>query len=166
MIRYNPEPRMYNKPYKPAAVLVEGMFTSLFHNRIHPGFLRVLRDSLNYQFKSASDSATAMIVISDGDMMLNGVSQTKGMEEMGYWEYTQSLYANKNFVLNCLEYLTDPHSLLEARSKDVKLRLLDQKRARDEELKWQTVNIGVPIALVLVFASGYFFFRKRRYEKG
>ena len=86
------------------------------------------------------------------------------MQELGYWEYTRSLFANKNFVLNCLEYLTDPHSLLEARSKDLKLRLLDLKRAKDEELKWQAINVGLPIALVLIFASCYLFFRKRKYE--
>jgi hypothetical protein len=105
-----------------------------------------------------------MIVISDGDIMLNSFSQSRGLMEMGYWEYTQTLFSNKNFILNCLEYLTDPHSLLEARNKDLKLRLLDTKRAEDEELKWQFVNVGIPILLVLMFASVYLFFRKRRYE--
>ena len=110
------------------------------------------------------DSSTSMIVIADGDIMLNSLSRSRGVSEMGYWEYTQSLFANKNFILNCLEYLTDPHSLLEARNKDLRLRLLDTKRAKDEELKWQFINVGAPILLVLIFASAYLFFRKRRYE--
>ena len=165
MIKYDPEPRLFNKPNQAAAVLVEGMFTSLFHNRLPPAFVKMMRDSLKYNVKYAVDSSTSMIVISDGDIMLNSVSQQRGVEEMGYWEYTQSLFANKNFILNCLEYLTDPNSPLEARSKDVRLRLLDAQRARDEELKWQAVNIGIPIGLVLIFASAYLFFRKRRYEK-
>lgn len=164
MIRYNPDPKLFTNPYKPVAVLAEGKFVSLYKNRIPLSFLSVLRDSLKYDFKSTVDSSTSMICIADGDMMLNDVSRSTGVSEIGYWKYTQSLFANKNFILNCLEYLTDPHSLLEARNKDMKLRLLDNKRAKDEELKWQFINVGVPIVLVLIFASGYFFFRKRRYE--
>ena len=163
-LQFTPDPKLYTKPYQPAAVLVEGLFTSHFDKRLAPAFLKVLKDSLHYPFKPYVDSSTSMIVISDGDIMLNDVSQQRGLGEMGYWEYTQSLFANKNFILNCLEYLTDPNSLLEARSKDVKLRLLDAKRAEEEELKWQAINLGIPIALVLVFASCYLFFRKRRYE--
>lgn len=164
MIRYNPDPRLYTSPYKNAAVLLEGNFSSLYNNRMAPSFLQILKDSLHYAFKRRTDSATSMIVVSDGDFFLNTISRNTGVQEMGYWEYTHSLFANKNFLLNCLEYLTDPNSVLEARSKDVKLRLLDQKRAKDEETKWQMVNIGIPLALILVFAVVYLFFRKRRYE--
>lgn len=163
MVRYNPDPGLFKNPYRPVAVLAEGAFHSLFNNRMPASFLNLLRDSLKYDFKSRVDSFNSMIVIADGDIMLNGMSRTRGFSEMGYWEYTQSLFANKNFILNCLEYLTDPHSLLEARNKDLKLRLLDAKRAKDEELKWQFINVGVPIVLVLIFASAYLFFRKRRY---
>ncbi|HRO43249.1 MAG TPA: gliding motility-associated ABC transporter substrate-binding protein GldG [Flavipsychrobacter sp.] len=164
MIRYNPDPKLFTRPYRPVAVLTEGKFFSLFNNRMPQSFLNLLRDSLKYNFKKSVDSSNSMIVIADGDIMLNTMSRTRGFSEMGYWEYTQALFANKNFILNCLEYLTDPHSLLEARNKDVKLRLLDTKRAKDEELKWQFINVGVPLLLVLIFASAYLFFRKRRYE--
>ncbi len=164
MIRFQPETKYFNKPYRPVAVLIEGRFNSLFQNRMAPDFLKVLNDSLNYHFKAFTDTTTKMIVIADGDMFLNDMTGTTGMEEMGYWRYTQNLFANKNFLLNCLEYLTDPNSMLEARSKDLKLRLLDAKRVEAEKTKWQMVNVVVPVVLVLVFASAYLFFRKRRYE--
>lgn len=164
MIRYNPDPKLFTNPHRPVAILSEGEFYSLYNNRVPAAFLSLLRDSLKYNFKPKVDSATSMIVIADGDFMLNDVSRSTGPTEMGYWRYTQSLFANKNFVLNSLEYLTDPHSMLEARNKDLKLRLLDSKRVKDEELKWQFINVGLPILLVLVFASVYLFFRRRRYE--
>lgn len=168
MLRYNPDLKLYQKPENrsiAAAVLIEGKFFSLFQNRLAPAFLQTLDDSLNIPFKPSSDSAGSMIVLGDGDMLLNGLSETRGPHEMGYWEYTGSLFSNKNFMLNCMEYLTDPNSMLEARSKDLKLRLLDPKRTEDERFQWQVVNIGIPIALILVFASCFLFFRKRRYEK-
>lgn len=164
MVRFTPDTRLFRNPFRPAAVLLEGKFSSLYNNRMPPAFLSLLRDSLKYSFKPAVDSSTSMIVIGDGDIMLNTMSRARGVNEMGYWEYTQSLFANKNFILNCVEYLTDPHSLLEARNKDVKLRLLDAQRVRDENVKWQVIDVGAPILVVLMFASVYLFFRKRRYE--
>ena len=84
---------------------------------------------------------------------------------MGYWKFTDTRFANKTFMLNCMEYLTDNSGLLEARTKDAKLRLLDENRIKKEEQRWQFINIGAPVLLVLMFGSAYFFFRKRKYEK-
>jgi ABC-2 type transport system permease protein len=165
MLKYPPNPEMFNNPNKAVAVLLEGKFKSVFENRMHPSFLQVLRDSLKIEFKPAADSAGAMIVIADGDILENDFSQTMGPMEMGYWQYTKDRFSNKAFVLNCLEYLTDDAGLLEARSKDLRLRLLDTARVKKERTTWQALNIGLPILLVLIFASGYLFFRKRKYEK-
>ncbi|HTN44971.1 MAG TPA: gliding motility-associated ABC transporter substrate-binding protein GldG [Flavipsychrobacter sp.] len=165
MIRFTPEVKYFNKPFRPTAVLIEGKFSSVFENRMAPEFLATLRDSIKYPFQPTTEAESKMIVIADGDMFLNDRSQNTGLEEMGYWRYTGNRFSNKDFLLNCLEYLTDPHSMLEARSKDLKLRILDTKRVETERTQWQAINVGVPIALILVFASVYFFFRKRRYEQ-
>lgn len=165
MLKYPLRPEMFNRGNRPAAVLLEGKFRSVFQNRLHPHFLQVLRDSLHRDFKGEADTTNSMIVISDGDMMENDYTQANGPMEVGYWRFTQTLFANKTFILNCLEYLTDHSGLIEARSKDVRLRMLDKARVKKEKLTWRLVNIGIPIALVLIFASAYLFFRKRRYEK-
>ncbi|MCB0700189.1 MAG: hypothetical protein KDC11_10085, partial [Chitinophagaceae bacterium] len=138
---------------------------SVFKNRLHPNFLNVLRDSLKREYKGNCDSPTSMIVVADGDMFQNDFSQKTGPMEMGYWRFTETRFANKTFLLNCLEYMTDNSGLLAVRSKDSKLRLLDRNRIKREETKWQFVNIGLPILIVLIFASAYIFFRKRKYEK-
>lgn len=155
---------MFNKPYRPAAVLLEGKFRSVFNNRLSPEFISVLRDSLRMEFKPVADSAGSMIVISDGDIFENNYSETRGTMELGYWWFTGERFANKTFLLNCIEYLTDHSGLLEARSKDVRLRLLDPERTKKQKAMWQSLNIGIPVALILIFASCYTFFRKRRYE--
>lgn len=165
MLRYQMTPDMFKKPDRTAAVLLEGKFNSLFRNRLAPGFLKILEDSLKRPYKSVADVSTKMIVISDGEMMENDFSQTEGPMEMGYWRFTKTRFANKEFALNCMEYLTDDGGLLEARAKDLKLRLLDSGRVKEEKLKWRLVNIALPIVLVLMFASAFIFFRKRRYEK-
>lgn len=164
-LRYPQREDMFNKPDQPAAVLLEGKFRSLFKNRLHPDFLRVLKDSIKRDFKESCDTVGKMIVIADGDIMLNDFSQQMGPMEMGYWQYTRTRFANKEFILNCLEYLTDNSGLLAARSKDTKLRQLDPNRVKKEKNTWVVTNIGVPLLYVGLFASIFLFYRKRKYER-
>jgi gliding-associated putative ABC transporter substrate-binding component GldG len=163
MLRYEPRQELYNKGYKPTAVLLEGKFQSVFQNRLAPEFLQILKDSIRQPYKEVADSEGSLIVVSDGDIFLNSMNRKTGPNEMGYWDVDNVQYANKSFILNCLEYLTDHSGILEARNKDVRLRLLDAGRAQTERSKWQTINIAVPLGLVLIFASAYIFFRRRRY---
>lgn len=165
MLKYPLTPDLFTNPYQPSAVLLEGKFKSAFENRLAPGFIKLLEDSLKRKFRTVADTATSMIVVSDGEMFENDFSQSQGIMEMGYWKFMQTRFENKEFLLNCIEYLTDNSGLLEARVKDLKLRMLDRKRVKEEKATWRLVNIGIPIALILIFASVYMFFRKRRYEK-
>ena len=153
----------YNKPYQNVAVLMEGKFHSVYNNRLAPAYLRLL-DSLKEPFKPVCDSSTSMIVTSVTNIFQNDFNQKDGPLPMGYYRLTQETFANSSFLLNCMEYLTDHSGILEARSKDVKMRLLDNGRVKDELTMWQWVNVCIPIAIVLVFASFYLFFRKRKYE--
>ncbi len=164
MLRYKPRPELYNKPYGPTAVLLEGPFRSIFEGRLPPDFIRVLRDSIKRPFKAVADTAGAVIIVGDGDMMLNQVSEKQGPQELGYWSLDNSRFSNKAFLLNCLEYLTEPGSPLEARSKESRLRQLDGARLKKERSLWQALNTLLPIGGVIVFASAYIFFRRRKYE--
>ena len=163
MMNYQVKDEMFNKSYLPVAVLLEGKFKSAYQNRLAPEYLHIL-DSLEQPFKPVCDSDNSMIVTSVGDLFINRYTAKDGILPMGYYWYSKEYFANHDFLLNCLEYLTDRSGVLEARSKDVKLRLLDGGRVHEEKTKWQIVNIAIPIAAVLIFASAYFFFRKRRYE--
>ena len=164
MLKYPQRTTLFNQPNQPIAVLLEGNFNSLFANRLAASFLHIYQDSLHRTFKGATDKATSMIVIADGDIAENDFSKARGPMEMGYWRYSDTRYANKTFVLNCLEYLVDQSKLMEARTKESRLRLLDAGRVTDEKLQWQIVNIILPIVLILIFASAYTFIRKRKFE--
>jgi gliding-associated putative ABC transporter substrate-binding component GldG len=165
MMRYTPQPEMFNKPYRAAAVLCEGRFKSVFQNRLAPSTLQMLNDPrVNKPFKAQCDTTNSMVIVGDGDIMLNNYSVSSGAMPLGYWHYTKDMFSNKIFLLNCIEYLTDHSGLLEARSRESKLRLLDAGRCKSEKTTWQILNTALPIALVLIFASAFMFFRKRRYE--
>ena len=104
-----------------------------------------------------------MIVVSDADIVTNVVTQNEGPLPMGMNQFSQYKYANKDFFLNSIEYLVDPSGILETRAKDYHLRLLDPKKVEAQRTTWQMINLGIPIALVLLAGMIFQFVRKRKY---
>lgn len=155
----------FTQIHVPVAVLLEGAFSSLFTNRISSA----TKDSLSHLYKTPfRPSVTGnnkMIVISDGDLVTNFVSQEKGPLQMGENPFTHYQYANKAFFLNCMEYLVGNPGILETRGKDYTLRLLDKKKVDESRSFWQTLNIILPVALVILFGLVYAAVNRRRYRQ-
>ena len=165
-----PEDEKFKISNIPIAVLLEGKFSSLFKNRLS----QALTDSLeNYQqvFLSQNSIDNKMIIVADGDMVLNDVIKTEpipmGMNQFTYGTGNQYEYrfANKDFLQNCLDYLVNQSGLSAAKAKDYTLRLLDKKKVDDQRTTWQLINIAVPILLLVLFALIYQWQRKRKYTK-
>ena len=117
-------------------------------------------------FRDAGAEENKMIIVSDGDLVLNDVSQ-QGPLPMGMNLFTvgtqyQYQFANREFLLNCLEYLTSKTNIIETRNKEIVLRLLDNKKVEAEKTKWQLINIALPILLVIIF--GLIYQQLRRYR--
>ena len=152
----------------PVAVLLEGKFTSLYANRAS----QVMRDSIaaygsNFLPQSLSDNK--IIVVADGDMVLNSVVKGNQPIPMGMNPYTYGTqrafpFANKDFLQNCMDYLINQNGLSEAKAKDYTLRLLDTKKVKEEKNYWQVINIVVPVLLVILFAIVFQWNRKRKYS--
>ncbi len=157
--------KTFNKSFIPVAVLLEGKFSSLYSNRLSKGTLDTLAEIYKQPFLASSQVANSMIVVADADIVTNVFSQQQGPLEMGFNQFTQVQYANRDFLLNSIEYLTNPSGILATRSKDYTLRLLDAKKIESSKTFWQLINIGLPIMLVLLFGILYQFFRKRKYQK-
>jgi gliding-associated putative ABC transporter substrate-binding component GldG len=157
-----PDKRLFRQKHVPVAVLLEGKFRSLYTGRVP----RVLADSLaaaNMPFKNVAEHDTKMIVVADGDIAMNPYSQFSGPLPMGTNVFTRYTFANKDFFLNCLEYLVNPTDILQTRAKEYSLRLLDPRRVEEENALWQFVNVGLPIALIILFGIIYQQVRRRRY---
>ena len=110
-----------------------------------------------------------MVVISDGDIAKNDVYQSSGKTiPLGAGWHPDSgprVFSNREFLMNCVEYLLDDTGLIEARSREIKLRPLDQERAFAEETKWQIINIGLPLLIITLTGIIYTWLRKRRFSK-
>lgn len=154
-----PNLEMFNKTSQPVAVLLEGQFESLYKNHLLPGL-----DSIpEIKFKENS-IPTKMIVIADGDVIKNAVQRSAGRAyPLGYDIYSQQTYGNKNFIMNAINYLCDDSGLIEVRSRELKLRMMDRKKVTDEKIKWQAINTVLPIALIILFGVLQAFLRKRKF---
>jgi ABC-2 type transport system permease protein len=163
MARQDPDPAQFNQPFQNIAVLLEGRFESLFLNRIPP----TTSEDRAIHFISKSEK-TSMIVVTDGDIIKNQVSLGQGGYEplpLGYDKYTRQSFGNKDFIMNAVNYLCDDSGLISARSRELKLRMLDSTRVKDEKLKWQLINVILPILLVLIFGLVQHFLRRQRYGR-
>ncbi|GAB1398297.1 gliding motility-associated ABC transporter substrate-binding protein GldG [Saprospiraceae bacterium] len=160
VLRYDPEPERFNKPYQPMAVLLEGKFPSLFENRVSPEMEAGLKE-LGMKFEAVSKE-TRMIVVSDGDIARNSFNPATGeMRPLGFNQYERRVYANKNFLINCVDYLIEGRGIIEARAREVKLRLLDTVKVRDEKGFWQLINVLLPVVLLVLAGMSYFWFGKK-----
>ena len=144
MARVQPEPEMFNQGNVPLAVLLEGIFHSLFEYR--PG---AKTDAL--PFKPQIDNGK-MIVIADGEVIRNQRKKSTGeIFPLGYDRYTNQQFGNKRFILNCMDYLCDDSGIIEIRAKEIKLRLLDKGKLKRDRIQWQLINMLLPLVLLLVF---------------
>ena len=160
--RYKPDETKFNKPSKPLAVLLEGSFTSVYRNRVTSEMEAGL-EAMGQSFKEQS-VPTQMIVVSDGDLARNNIIPSTGeVISLGYNRYEKYTFANTLFLTNAIDYLLDNEGVIEARGREVKLRLLDKVRAKDEKTSWQFFNLGLPLLCLVVFGFLFRFIRRRRF---
>jgi ABC-2 type transport system permease protein len=106
-----------------------------------------------------------MIVVADGDIAKNEYQRSTGMiYPLGYDIYTKQQFANKTFLLNCMNYLLDDQGLLQLRSREVKLRLLDKKKIATHETKWKVINVFYPLIGLIFLGLIQFYIRKKKYS--
>ncbi len=159
-----PDEKEYNKSYLPVAVLLEGIFPSAFKNRM----ISSITGDKNFRIKTESRK-TRIIVIADADIIKNEVRRV-GLNEtplkLGQDKYNpQLIYGNSDFLINCLNYLVDDNGIMELRSRELKLRLLNATKIKAEKLKWQVINIAGPVLLVILGGLFYGYIRKRNYTR-
>ena len=153
MTTEEPDPKMYTKPNLNLAVLLEGSFTSVYNNRIKP-----------FDLKDSQDKGVSskMIIVGDGDIIKNDLGKN-GPLELGFDRSSGQLYGNKEFLLNCVNYLLDDSGLINIRSKDIKMAFLDMNKVSEEKTKWQLINIVCPLVLLGIFGMVFNYLRKKKY---
>ncbi len=156
LLEQEPQLEQYQAGEQMIATLLEGEFTSVFQNRLVP-------QGAGIQFQEKS-KPTKMLVVADGDIIKNHVSKSGNPYPLGYNPFSKEQFnGNKNFIVNAVNYLLDNEGLIEIRSRELKLRLLDKNEVSEHKLKWQIINIFLPILLILILGFIWNYLRKRKY---
>lgn len=143
----------------PVAFLLEGKFQSLYKNRFKP-----IENDPNYN--DEAKEGAKLFLVSDGDLARNEINPRTGRpEQLGFYPFTNNNinYANEDLLVNALSYMLDEDGLITARSKDIKIRPLDDVKVNQEKLKWQLINVVIPVVLVILYGVVRFYLRKRKY---
>lgn len=161
MLRQKPDQRLFSQKGQNVAYLLKGEFESLYANRMTTEIV----ESKEIGFKTSSEP-TSMIVVADGDIIRNQFHIPKGYPlPLGFDQYTQITYGNKDFIENAVSYLVDGEGLVGIRSRELKIRLLDMNKVNNNALLWQIVNVVLPSTIVIIFGLILALIRKRKYTK-
>lgn len=170
ILNQRPNAQMFPQKGLPTAFLLSGKFSSLYENRMPEAIL----DSPEIGFKTHSEK-TSMIVVADGDIIRNQLAQLDYAKKnnkrvgsplpLGYDQYTNNTYGNKQFIENAVSYLLEGEGLISVRSRELKIRLLDMNKINSRQLMWQTVNVVLPSALMIVLGFVLAILRKKKYQR-
>lgn len=158
-----PDESQYNHGALPVALLLEGTFQSAFKNRMTGSII----NDPNFTIKTESTD-TKMIIVADGDIIRNEFDYSSGTLTplpLGQDRFTGEMMGNRDFLVNCVNYLVDNNGLMELRSREVKSRLLDKVKIKEEKITWQLINTLLPVLLVVICGICFNIFRKLRYSK-
>ncbi|CAN5472502.1 gliding motility-associated ABC transporter substrate-binding protein GldG [soil metagenome] len=156
ILKEDPDPSYFSQQYLPIAVLLEGRFPSVFRGRVPQEIL----NNKEIAFKDTGKE-NKMIVIADGDMISNYVSKKGNIYPLGYDRFTNQTYGNRNFILNCVDYLCDNENIVALRGKEFKIRLLDNSKTENKVYSWLAMLL--PLILVLLYAIIHFYMRRKKY---
>lgn len=161
ILRQKPQQENFNSGPQALAVLLEGEFESVFNNRMPQQLL----SNTDIDFKGIS-VPNKMIVISDGDIIRNDVSlERQEFFPLGSDKYLQKVHANKEFLMNSIDYMLDDSGLIELRSKELKMRLLDQQKASSARFNWQLFNMSLPLLLIWLMGLALFAWKRNKHRR-
>ena len=170
ILNERPNANMFPQKGQNAAYLLSGRFTSLYEHRMP----EAITESVELGFRTSSVN-TSMIVIGDGDIIRNQLAQLDYAKKnnkrigsplpLGYDQYTNITYGNKQFIENAVSYLIEGEGLISIRSRELKIRLLDMNKVNSNPMKWQLINVVLPSALMIILGIVLAILRKRKYQK-
>lgn len=153
----------FDQQFVPVAVSLEGVFTSVFQNREMPDSIK----ADNYKTKNTSEK-TKMIVVSSSDIITNeiqGQGQSSQVLPMGYDRVSQQHFGNRDLIVNAVNWLTGDDALMQLRTKQQKLYVLNKKEAYENRNQYAILNIAFPVFFIVLVMGSIFLYRKRKYEK-
>jgi gliding-associated putative ABC transporter substrate-binding component GldG len=144
--------------YLPLAYLLEGEFTSLFKNRFVP------EEFATSQLKNSGNGK--VIVVGDASLFQSQLNPSNQEPlPLGEDPLAQATFANKQFLENMVQYLTDPEGIIATRTKVLQIRPLDKVKVAEEKSMWQLINVGAPVLFLVLMGGVIGLLRVKRFSR-
>ncbi len=165
VVRLGEDPSKFDKGQRTIAILSEGKFQSHFKNRLNQSQEQTL-NQLGTPFQESS-LGSKQLWTTDAYLISNLYNPSNNrISPIGFNQWEQVTYdGNFEFIKNAIDYMVDDINVMEARNKDVKLRLLNRGKVIKEKTKWQMINMLLPLVLLGLFGLCFTLIRRRRYAK-
>jgi gliding-associated putative ABC transporter substrate-binding component GldG len=142
----------------PLAYLLEGEFTSLFKNRFVP------EEFAGIAVKNSGKGK--VLVLGDASVFQSQINLSDQEPlPLGEDPLAQTTYANKQFLENILQYLTDPEGIIATRTKVLQIRPLNKVKVAEEKQMWQLINLGIPVLFLGLMGGLIGLLRVKRFSR-
>ena len=142
----------------PLAYLLEGEFTSLFKNRFVP------EEFAGIAVKNSGKGK--VLVLGDASVFQSQINLSDQEPlPLGEDPLAQTTYANKQFLENILQYLTDPEGIIATRTKVFQIRPLNKVKVAEEKQMWQLINLGIPVLFLGLMGGLIGLLRVKRFSR-
>ena len=155
----NPDMSTFRYQYVPVAVALEGRFPSVFAHRMVPEGIDGAAAGNGVRKES---EVSRQVVVASGSVIRNEIQQGKALPA-GYDRYSGMQFANRDFLVNAVLYLTDEQGLIPLRQKTIALRLLNDRRAHEQRTQMQLFSTITPVALLTLIGLIVFLIRRYKY---
>ncbi len=158
------------------AGLSEGMFQSHYKTRIVDEYT----SSADARFVTESQQEGKVLLVGNGRFISNRYDSTihnmtgqvmyrpiefddlRSDEEL-YRLGIQSVFGNKEFFQNIVDYVMGENSVLDIRSRQIDVRRIDNAKVQSKANFYKVINLSVPSALIILLAIGFGYVRKKKY---
>ena len=142
----------------PLGYLLEGEFTSLFKNRFVPE---------EFAGESVKNNGKGKVLVFGDASVFQSQINLLDQEPLPLGEdpMAQTTYANKQFLENILQYLTDPEGIIATRTKVLQIRPLNKVKVAEEKQMWQLINLGIPVLFLGLMGGLIGLLRVKRFSR-
>jgi ABC-2 type transport system permease protein len=183
-LNYGKNPKLVDNPEDEinklcVAGLSEGFYQSHFKNRIVAEFAN--NKDVNYLEESQKE--TKILVIGNGTFIRNSYDSILDPKKINSYLYRPIainelkvdaelaqrripiIFGNQELFQNIVDYMMGDNSVLDIRSRQIDIKEIDKEKIKTASFFYKSMNMLLPLLLILAFAFIMHWIRQRRYTR-
>lgn len=183
-LNYGKNPKLVENPEDDinklcVAGLSEGFYQSHFKNRIVAEFT----NSKDANYLEESQKETKILVVGNGTFIRNSYDSILDPKKVNSYLYRPIginelkvdaelaqrriplIFGNQELFQNMVDYMMGDNSVLDIRSRQIDIKEIDKEKIKEASLFYKSINMLLPLLLILIFALLMYKIRQKRYTR-